>query len=289
MIKKIFVLMCTVLVGVFGFAACTDTSSITVITREAGSGTRGAFFDIIGLEDEELMAKAVTEQSTGSVKQKVAADKTAIGYISLGSLDNTVKALKVGGVMASSENVINESYKLARPFMLVKTVSTTLSSAVSNALNAYFDFLNTKTAQDILSGEGYIVSNPSTVEYQKKSGENTLAAATLIIGGSTSIGPVMELLAASFMEIETDVTVTMQNVTGSSAGVSGATDGTLHIGMVSRALKDAEKTTFNNGVTLCLDGIAVIVHKDNNKVDNVTIAQLKEIYTGAITSFDKLS
>jgi phosphate transport system substrate-binding protein len=118
--------MCTVLIGVFGLTACADTNSITVITREAGSGTRGAFFDIIDLKEEELIAKAITEQSTGSVKQKVAADKTAIGYISLGSLDNTVKALKVGGAMASSENVINESYKLARPFMLVKTVSTTL-------------------------------------------------------------------------------------------------------------------------------------------------------------------
>ena len=289
MFKKVFVLMCTVLIGVFGLTACADTNSITVITREAGSGTRGAFFDIIDLKEEELIAKAITEQSTGSVKQKVAADKTAIGYISLGSLDNTVKALKVGGAMASSENVINESYKLARPFMLVKTVSTTLSSAVSNALDAYFDFLNTKTAQDILTGEGYIVSSPSTIEYQKKFGENTLAAATLIIGGSTSVGPVMELLAYAFMGIETDVAVTMQNVTGSSAGVSGATDGTLHIGMVSRALKDAEKTTFNNGVTLCLDGIAVIVHKDNNKIDDVTISQLKEIYTGATTSFDKLS
>jgi phosphate transport system substrate-binding protein len=140
-----------------------------------------------------------------------------------------------------------------------------------------------------LTGEGYIVSNPSTIEYQKKFGENTLAAATLIIGGSTSVGPVMELLAYAFMGIETDVAVTMQNVTGSSAGVSGATDGTLHIGMVSRALKDAEKTTFNNGVTLCLDGIAVIVHKNNDKVDDITIAQLKEIYTGATTSFEKLS
>lgn len=276
--SKIVMTLLIAVLGIGGFAACSS-DGIMVMSREAGSGTRGAFFDIIGIKDEDLVEKAILHDSTGKLKTAVSTEKKAIGYISLGSLDDTVKALKVGGVEASAANVKNDTYKLYRPFNLVRSAASADDAAVS----AFYAFFASKEAHAIIKGDFIINGTESTTSYTAV----TLAEGSeIIVAGSTSVTPLMEKLKAKFEELQSNVTIKFENATGSGAGITNAKSGAADIGMVSRELKDTEKTDFPTAqqYVLALDGIAVIVHKDN-KLDNVTIAQLAEIYKGETTSF----
>lgn len=262
------------------FTGCGNNgnSKITVISREEGSGTRGAFVELMGIMQDEkdlTTTSAETSQSTSVVISTVTGNKNAIGYISLGSLKDDVKALKVDGVEATVDNVKNGSYKVARPFIICT------QDSVSDTAQDFIDFILSSEGQGIVEEEGYIsVAGSETYTASGLSGKVTLA-------GSTSVAPVMDKIADAYMELNGDVTVEIQQ-TGSGAGITSTIEGACDIGMSSRELKDEEIQKGLTPIQLAMDGIAVIVNKDN-KSDSLTSEQIKNIFTGDITDWNDIN
>lgn len=294
-IRKIFM---AVMIGVVGFgalAACGGTGNIQVINRESGSGTRGAFYELVGIQykddagktqEHKVVAGAIEQNATGKVLTSVAGDKNAIGYISLGSLNDTVKAISVDGIAATVANVKNDTYKMYRPFNLVRsTKSTAESYANKAAVDAFYTFFDSKDAQDIIAKD-FISDDTKTTPYSAVTG----LTGTVTISGSTSIKPLMEKLTTKFKELQPSVVIEWGNLSGSGAGISDADEGKADIGMKSAKLSDSDKTKFTEGqrYQLALDGIAVIVHK-NNTISNISKADLLKIYKGEIVKFDELT
>ena len=256
---------------------------IAVISREDGSGTRGAFTEINGLleknGDEEVdntTASATVQNSTNGVMTTVAGNPSAIGYISLGSLNDTVKALTLEGVEPTAENILSGDYKLARPFLLV-----TKGEPKEGSLEADFiHFALSKEGQAIAEQEGY-VKNEQAEDYKpgNVSGEITVA-------GSTSVTPLMEKLVEAYKKVNSGANIQIQS-NGSSAGITAAAEGTAQIGMSSRELKDEEKANVQ-GIVLAQDGIAVIVNKDN-PAEDITMEQIKNIFNGSMTAWGDLA
>ena len=256
---------------------------IAVISREDGSGTRGAFTEITGLlekngdqEVDNTTASATVQNSTNGVMTTVAGNPSAIGYISLGSLNDTVKALTLEGVEATPENILSGDYKLARPFLLV-----TKGEPKEGSLEADFiHFALSKEGQAIAEQEGY-VKNEQAEDYKpgNVSGEITVA-------GSTSVTPLMEKLVEAYKKVNSGANIQIQS-NGSSAGITAAAEGTAQIGMSSRELKDEEKANVQ-GIVLAQDGIAVIVNKDNPAKD-ITMEQIKNIFNGSMTAWGDLA
>ncbi len=262
-------------------AALTD--DITVISREEGSGTRGAFVELMGIlqknadgnEEDMTTEDAEITQSTSVVLQSVADNKDAIGYISLGSLNDSVKAIKVDGVEASVDDILNGSYAVARPFVVC------YKEGELNELAADFmTFIMSDQGQAIISENGYI-SVGSEGEY---TGSNMKGNLTL--SGSTSVSPVMEKIADAYKAINPDTVIAVQQ-TGSGAGITAASEGACDLGMSSRALKDTELEKGLIAKTIANDGIAVIVNLEN-PVEGLTSEQIKNIYTGEITNWAEL-
>ncbi len=259
-----------------GFAAvgCGTKGDIVVISRESGSGTRGAFMELIGLEDNELVAGADEVNGTDVVTSSVEDAEKAIGYISLGSLDTSrVKAIKVGGVDATVDNVKNETYKLARPFNVAWD-----KDGEENALrDDFLKYLASSQAQEIIS-EDYISNAVSPVEYVSPGN----LEGTLTVGGSSSVTPLMQDLAKAYEELNAEVTVTITQ-TDSGTGMKDAAAGTIDLGMASRELKDSETSDLEY-TAIALDGIAVIVNKANPCTD-LSVDQLKAIYSGEVENW----
>ncbi len=265
-------------VGTFALASCADNAAApyitTAIARTAGSGTRSAFDELVvnseGEALEDHMADrdwVLTAETTGQVVTSVGQNSAFLGYISLGSVAanaNRIKAVKVNGVDATTENVVRGEYALSRPFILVSPDFDNLSDAAKN----FISFIQSEQGQEITNGEYIAYGEP--VEYSEYTG----SAATVSLGGSTSVGPLMEDLAAAYMAINENVTVTVTGG-GSGTGVSGAGE-SFDIGMASRALKAEEEKT-REYVKIADDGIAVIVHKDS-ALTNVTFDQLFDLY-----------
>lgn len=268
--KKILMAAASVVLACgIGFAAvgCGTRGDIVVVSRESGSGTRGAFMELIGLEDNELVAGADEVNSTDVVTSSVEDAEKAIGYISLGSLDTSrVKAVQVGGVDATVENVKNDSYKLSRPFNVAWKKGTT-----NEIRDDFLKYVASEQAQTIISVE-YIsnVEDAETYTPAELSG-------TLTIGGSSSVTKLMQELAEGYMELNDGVTITVTQ-SDSGAGMTDAASGSIDLGMASRALKDSEKANLDS-TAIALDGIAVIVNKEN-PCTNLTVDQLKKIYNG---------
>jgi phosphate transport system substrate-binding protein len=222
---------------------------ITVISREDGSGTRGAFVELTGVEEDDTdntTVDAIIANKTGVVMQNVASDPYAIGYISLGSLDDTIKALSIGGVEATAENVVNGSYELARPFNIA------YKGELNEIAADFVAYIMSAEGQTIVEDEGYVKVS--------EDGENYTAAGLsgkVVISGSSSVGPVMEVLAEEYMALNPDVTIEVQ-ISDSSTGMQNAIDGTCDIGMASRDLKEAELAELTN-MEIAIDGIAVVV------------------------------
>ena len=221
-------LLVAVLTGCAGNAA---NEQITVISREEGSGTRSAFIELTGVEADDVdktTPKAEVNSSTAVVMQTVAGNKAAIGYISLGSLNDTIKAVKVDGVEATADNVKNETYPIARPFNVA-----TKGELTNEAAQDFLNYILSDEGQAVITEEGY-VSTASTGAFASTnpSGEVTLA-------GSTSVSPVMEKLSEAYMAINGNVTIKIQT-SDSSTGMTSALDGLCDIGMASRAVKDSE-------------------------------------------------
>lgn len=295
--KKILSLGLAALMTVFALTGCgadkgtdnnnggtgTGTDAISVLTREEGSGTRGAFIELLGIEEKNADGKKVdktidtaeTTNSTSVMITTVQGNKAAIGYISLGSLDKSkVKALKVDGAEAATDNVKNGEYKVSRPFNIATKGDAT------GAASDFIKFILSADGQAVVEKNGYI-SEGNTGAY-KASGQK----GKITIGGSSSVTPVMEKLKEAYVKLNPDVTVDVQQ-NDSSSGMKGAIDGIYDIGMASRDVKDSEKEAGLNSIKIALDGIAVIVNKDNT-LDAITSEQIKNIYTGSLTKWSEI-
>ena len=268
-------------VMVFSLASCGGSSSdtgdkdITVISREEGSGTRDAFTELTGVLKDDVdrtVDTAEISNSTSVVTQSVAGNDAAIGYISLGSLDDSVKAVKVDGTEASVDTVKSGDYKLQRPFNIVT------KGEVAELPQDFINFIMSKDGQKIIEKEGYIAANENAGEY-KASG----LTGTITLAGSTSVSPVMEVLADKYKELNSGVTIEIQQ-TGSGAGIQSTIEGVCDIGMASRALADDEASQGLTSQEIALDGIAVIVNT-NNSVEDLTTDQIVKIFTGEITNW----
>lgn len=251
--------------------------SITVITREEGSGTRSAFVELSGVEQDGVdrtTAYAETNSSTAVVLQSVAGNKNAIGYISLGALSGQVKAVAVDGVYPSVDTVSDGTYALARPFNMATC------GQVSEAARDFLDYIMSDEGQQVITDNKYVSTGSSgAFTSTHPSGEVTVA-------GSTSVSPVMEKLAEAYMAINSNVTVKIQT-NDSSTGMQSVAEGLCDIGMASRAIKDSELARGLTGLTICMDGIAVIVHPDNG-VSDLSMEQLCAIFTGETTAWSEL-
>lgn len=257
-------------------AAKFDASkTISVVTREEGSGTRDAFTELTGVlvkdgdnKTDNTTTSAVTINSTEAVITNVKDNEAAIGYISLGSLNDTVKALKIGGVEATADNVKSGDYAVSRPFNIA------YKGELSEAAQDFVDYIMSSDGQKIVSDNGYVtVSENAAYSGKKPSGKISVA-------GSSSVSPVMEKLAEAYQKVNTNAKVEIQT-SDSSAGMQSAMGGTCDIGMASRELKDEEKSALKVE-TIAKDGIAVIVNNANT-CDDLTLDQVKLIYTGETT------
>ena len=261
----------------------TGTDAISVLTREEGSGTRGAFIELLGIEEKNADGKKVdktidtaeTTNSTSVMITTVQGNKAAIGYISLGSLDKSkVKALKVDGAEAATDNVKSGEYKVSRPFNIATKGDAT------GAASDFIKFILSADGQAVVEKNGYI-SEGNTGAY-KASGQK----GKITIGGSSSVTPVMEKLKEAYVKLNPDVTIDVQQ-NDSSSGMKGAIDGIYDIGMASRDVKDSEKEAGLTSIKIALDGIAVIVNKDKT-LDAITSEQIKNIYTGSLTKWSEI-
>ena len=268
-------------VMMFSLASCggggdsAGGEDITVVSREEGSGTRDAFTELTGVLADDVdntVDTAEISNSTSVVIQSVAGNSAAIGYISLGSLDDSVKAVQVDGVDATVENVTSGDYKLQRPFNIVT------NGEVGELPQDFIDFIMSADGQAIIEEEGYIKINDSAEAYEPSGLEGTITLA-----GSTSVSPVMEVLADEYKALNSGVTIEIQQ-TGSGVGIQSTIEGVCDIGMASRELEDEEAAEGLTSQAIALDGIAVIVNSENS-VDNLTTEQIRQIFTGEITNW----
>ncbi|SDK07217.1 substrate-binding domain-containing protein [Streptococcus gallolyticus] len=266
-----------------GKANSSESKQISVVSREEGSGTRGAFIDLFGLEEKNssgdtvdlTTANAIVTNSTSVTLTTVAGDDLAIGYASLGSLNDSVKVLKIDGTKASVETIKDGSYKISRPFNIVN------KEDVSKAAKDFINFILSSDGQAIVEENGYIpLDNVDTYQASVTSGK-------VVISGSSSVTPVMEKLKEAYTKVNSGVTVEIQQ-SDSSTGITDTIDGTSDIGMASRELEDSEIAQGVNSTVIAMDGIAVIVNK-NNTIDNLTSEQVKSIFSGEITTWKELS
>lgn len=261
-----------------------DTSSdITVLSREDGSGTRGAFIELFGIEEENdkgekvdmTTAEASITNSTSVMMSTVAQDVSAIGYISLGSLNDTVKAVKIDGVEASAQNVENGTYSVVRPFNIVVK-----EDKLTPVANDFIKYINSEQGQEVVTENGYIaIADNGEFKTDGSKGK-------VVIGGSSSVSPVMEKLVEAYGEINPAADIELQT-TDSTTGVSSAADGVYDIGMASRELKDEEASLGVTSMVIAQDGIAVIVNNENS-VDSLSSDQVKSIFTGETTTWNEI-
>ena len=258
-------------------------NDITVISREDGSGTRGAFVELVGVEQKNeagekvdyTTVEATITNNTSVMMTAVANDEYAIGYISLGSLNNTVKAVKIDGVEASIENVANGSYAVNRPFNLA------INGEVTEAAQDFINYILSAEGQTTIEEAGYIMINDGAAAFESNGSEGKV-----VVAGSSSVTPVMEKLKEAYAEVNTNVTVEI-NASDSSTGVSSVLKGTCDLGMASRELKDSEKEAGAAEVTIAKDGIAVIVN-NNNPIDDLSKETVKNIYVGDILTWSEI-
>ncbi len=285
--KKILALTLCVVMAIAVFTGCgnnnadskTDGAPITVISREDGSGTRGAFTELMGIMVDDVdntTTSAEISQSTSVVLTTVAGNKNSIGYVSLGSLNDTVKAVKVDGVDATVENIKGGSYAVSRPFLVVT------NDKLTDVSKDFIKFILSKQGQDIIAEEGYITIDDNAAAYETQKG----ISGKIVLAGSTSVSPVMQKLADAYKAIYKDVTLEIQQ-TGSGAGITSTIEGACDIGMSSRDLKPEETAEGIEGITIAMDGIAVVVNNENS-VEDLTSEQIRQIFTGEVTDWSQV-
>ncbi len=254
-------------------------SDIAVISREEGSGTRGAFVELFGIEEEDAdgntvdktVATAEQTNSTAVMMTSVNGNPYAIGYTSLGVLNDTVKAVKIDGAEATVDNILSGTYKISRPFIVGSKADA------SDAAKDFLAYIMSDEGQKVITDEGY-VSVGSNGAYTA-----TEASGNVVIAGSSSVTPLMEKLVEDFESRNSNITVDVQQ-SDSSTGISSLADGTCDLGMASRELKDTETAKGITGTVIAQDGIAVIVNNEN-PIEELTPDQVKQIFTGAETTW----
>ena len=291
--KVIFVMIALVIALTAVLAACGGEKDIAVIARTSGSGTRDAFESIVksedgtALKDAGLMKGALEQDKTSTVISLVSSTKTGIGYVSLGSVDDSVKVLKVEGVEATAENVLSGDYKMQRPFVIM--TNKAMGENLTAATRDFLAFLRSTQAQDVVEEEGYVRQDKGATEYTAPA---SAVSGTVSISGSTSVDPLMDKLIGKYKEIGGASVAGVEiskNCQGTSHGISAVkADKTGNvIGLGSSAVKEADEAEIAH-FEIALDAIAVIVNPENT-LEDITIAQLFDIYTGKIVKFSALS
>lgn len=256
------------------------SDEIAVVSREDGSGTRGAFIELFGIEEKDKDGNKVDKtttaaqitNSTSVMMTTIAENKAAVGYISLGSLNDTVKAVKIDGAKPSVDTVKDGSYKIVRPFNIVT------KDKLSKQAQDFENFIMSADGQKIVEDNGYIKVDEKAAAYKSNG-----AKGKVVVAGSSSVTPVMEKLKEAYAKVNKDVTVEVQQ-SDSTTGVTNAIDGVCDIGMASRDLADSETKKGVTAKAIAQDGIAVIVNKDSD-VDELTSEQVKAIFTGETTAW----
>lgn len=283
--KKLVRILTAALLGttVFASTAFAASGTINVVSREDGSGTRGAFIELFGIEEKQGDEKvdmttedAIITNSTSVMMTTVAGDENAIGYISLGSLNDTVKALKIDGAEATAENVADGTYKVSRPFNIVT------GEEISDAAQDFINYIMSADGQQIIEDNGYIKVDTEAAPYE--AGE---ASGKVVVAGSSSVAPVMEKLKEAYEGVNSNVTVEVQQ-SDSTTGVNSAAEGICDIGMASRDLKDEESELGLTAAVIASDGIAVVVNT-TNELEDLTSEQVKSIFTGETTEWEALA
>lgn len=257
--------------------------TINVISREDGSGTRGAFIELFGIEEKDDSGEKVDmttldaqiTNNTSVMMTSIGSDTAAIGYISLGSLNDTVKALEIDGAKASVESVKDGSYKVKRPFNIV------MKDDVSATAQDFTAFILSQEGQKIVEDEGYIAAAGD----EAYAGQG--ASGKVVVAGSSSVTPVMEKLAEAYEAANSGVEIEIQQ-SDSTTGITSANDGLCDIGMASRELKDTETQYGLTEQVIALDGIAVVVNNENS-VSGLTSDQVKQIFKGEITDWSEIN
>lgn len=276
------VLASAMLMGAMTGCGKVASDDITVISREDGSGTRGAFIELFGIEEKDAdgnkidntISTADITNSTSVMMTSVADDEAAIGYISLGSLDDSVKALKIDGAEATADNISNGSYKVSRPFNIAT------KGTPNEVTQDFINFILSEDGQKVVEDAGYISQgNAGAFKAAGVKGKINIA-------GSSSVTPVMEKLKEAYVAVNPDVQIEVQQ-SDSTTGMTSAAEGVCDIGMASRELKDSELSAGLTPTVIAIDGIAVVVNK-NNDVDGLTSDQVKSIYTGSITKWSEV-
>lgn len=271
-------------------SAKTETSDfdydndIAVISREDGSGTRGAFIELFGVEQKNdagekvdyTTVEATVTNNTSVMMTTVANDEYAIGYVSLGSLNDTVKAVKIDGVEATAENIKNGTYTVSRPFNLA------VKDSLSDAATDFMNFILSAEGQTVIEEKGNCIK----VDDAAKAFETNNAEGKVVVAGSSSVTPAMEKLKEAYAAFNDKVEIEIQT-NDSSTGVSSAIEGTCDLGMASRELKDTELSEGVKEVTIAKDGIAVIVNNDN-PIEELTTETVKNIYVGDILTWSEI-
>lgn len=283
------VLLTALMVGTFagcggGEDAATGfdkENDISVISREDGSGTRGAFIELFGIEEKDANGnkkdhttkEATIAPKTDVMLTNVSGDDYAIGYVSLGSLNDSIKALNIDGVEATAENVKNGTYQIARPFNIA-----TKGEATGLAKD-FIDYIMSAEGQTVVA-DSYISIEDGAAPYA-----GDMPSGKIVIAGSSSVTPIMEKLVEAYQAINPNAEIEVQ-MSDSTAGMQAVMDGTCDIGMASRELKDSESSNLKS-LAIALDGIGIIVNKNNDMVE-LTSAQVKSIFTGETTMWSEI-
>lgn len=252
---------------------------IAVYSREDGSGTRGAFIELFGIEQKDESGEkvdyttdeAVITNSTDVMLTSVSGDTYGIGYVSLGSLNDTVKAIQIDGTEATVENIKSGAYAIARPFNIAT------NGEVSEVAQDFINYIMSAEGQAVITENGYIGSDDAAAF------ESNGATGKVVVGGSSSVSPVMEKLIEAYKAVNAEAEIELQT-SDSTTGMTGASDGTLDIGMASRELKDSEVEAGLTATQIAMDGIAVVVNQEN-PVENLSAETVKGIFTGEITEW----
>lgn len=260
-----------------------ETSDVTIVSREDGSGTRGAFIELFGIEEKQddgtkvdmTTTDAQITNNTSVMLTTVADNEYAIGYVSLGSLNDSVKALKIGGAEATAENIENGSYKVSRPFNIA--VKKDLNNEVAKD---FMSFIMSTEGQKVVADEKYIaVADVKDYAGTKPSG-------SCVVGGSSSVSPLMEKLIEAYKAVNPNASIELQT-SDSTTGMTSTIEGSYDIGMASRELKDEEAAELEPTV-IATDGIAVIVN-NANPLDELSADQVKDIYVGNVSTWDEIT
>jgi phosphate transport system substrate-binding protein len=287
--KKYIAVMSGIVCVVSALTGCTGTSSqsakslkaqeITVVSREEGSGTRGAFIDLFKVQsknaagkiEDDTTVEAIVTNSTQGMMTTVSGDENGIGYISLGALNSTVKTVTIDGIEPTADNVKNGTYKVSRPFNIAT------KGSVSEAAQDFINYIMSEQGQKIVEATGYI-SDGNTGPF---SGRNV--AGKIVVAGSSSVTPVMEKLAEGYKKLNPALTIEIQE-SDSTTGMTAVSEGTCDIGMASRELKDSEKSSGLTSTAIALDGIAIIIN-NKNPMTAMTSTQVQSIYTGQVSNW----